>query len=140
MKLLQEVTAMSVSYEEAKRIVEAAFTASAEMGIKVAIAVLDDRGDTVIQARMDGARWWWVDTCRAKAFATTLFGVPSGDLTERLGSGVGVAMLGLHPGKIAYAQGALPIMRDGRLIGAVGVGGGTGQQDEDAARAGIAAL
>jgi uncharacterized protein GlcG (DUF336 family) len=49
-------------------------------------------------------------------------------------------MLGLHPGKIAYAQGALPIMRDGRLIGAVGVGGGTSQQDEDCASAGAAAL
>ena len=131
---------MSLTYEEAQRIVEATFAASREMGIKIAVAVLDERGDTVIQARMDGARWWWVDTCRAKAFATTLFGVPSGELTERLASGVGVAMLGLHPGKIAYAQGALPIMRDGTLIGAVGVGGGTSQQDEDAARAGIAAL
>ena len=131
---------MSVNYEDAKRIVEAAFASAREMGIRIAIAVLDERGDTVIQARMDGARWWWVDTCRAKAFATTLFGVPSVELMERLSSGVGVAMLGLHPGKIAYAQGALPIMRDGQLIGAVGVGGGTGQQDEDASRAGIAAL
>jgi uncharacterized protein GlcG (DUF336 family) len=131
---------MSVSYEEAKRIVDAAFAAAKEMGIKIAIAVLDERGDTVIQARMDGGRWWWVDTCRAKAFATTLFGMPSGQLTERLTSGVGLAMLAMHSGKIAYAQGALPILREGRLIGAVGVGGGTGQQDEDAARAGIAAL
>ena len=131
---------MSVTYGEAKHIVEAAFAAAMGMGIKVAIAILDERGDTVIQARMDGSRWWWVDTCRAKAFATTLFGLPSGELTERLGSGVGQAMLNMHGGKIAYAQGAVPIMRDGQQIGAVGIGGGTGQQDEDVAKAGVAAL
>lgn len=131
---------MSVTYEEAKRIVDAAFAAATEMRIKVSIAVLDERGDTVIQARMDGSRWWWVDTCRAKAFATTLFGMPSGELTERLSSGVGQAMLNMHGGKIAYAQGAVPIMRDGEQIGAVGIGGGTGQQDEDVAKAGVAAL
>ena len=131
---------MSVTYEEAKRIVDAAFAAATEMRIKVSIAVLDERGDTVIQARMDGSRWWWVDTCRAKAFATTLFGMPSDELTERLSSGVGQAMLNMHGGKIAYAQGAVPIMRDGEQIGAVGIGGGTGQQDEDVAKAGVAAL
>ena len=131
---------MSVTYEEAKRIVDAAFAAATEMRIKVSIAVLDERGDTVIQARMDGSRWWWVDTCRAKAFATTLFGMPSGELTERLSSGVGQAMLNMHGGKIAYAQGAVPIMRDGEQIWAVGIGGGTGQQDEDVAKAGVAAL
>ncbi len=86
------------------------------------------------------SNWWSVDTCRAKAFASTVFRAPSGELTERLNSGVGVAMLGLHPGKLAYAQGAVPIMRDGLLIGAVGVGGGTGQEDEDIARASIATL
>ena len=129
-----------MTYEEAKRIVDAAFAAATEMRIKVSIAVLDERGDTVIQARMDGSRWWWVDTCRAKAFATTLFGMPSGELTERLSSGVGQAMLNMHGGKIAYAQGAVPIMRDGEQIGAVGIGGGTGQQDEDVAKAGVAAL
>ena len=49
-------------------------------------------------------------------------------------------MLNMHGGRIAYAQGAVPIVRDGHQIGAVGVGGGTGQQDEDVAKAGVAAL
>jgi uncharacterized protein GlcG (DUF336 family) len=48
---------MSVNYEEAKRIVEATFSSAQQMGIKVTTAVLDERGDTVITARMDGANW-----------------------------------------------------------------------------------
>jgi glc operon protein GlcG len=131
---------MSVNYTEAKRIVDATFASATEMGIKIAIAVLDERGDTVIQARMDGAKWWWVDTCRAKAFASALWGIPSGDLIPRATGGVPQAMLGMHGGRLAFAQGALPIVRDGEIIGSVGVGGGTSQQDEDAARAGIATL
>ncbi len=131
---------MSLKYEEAKRIVDGAFVAADEMNIKIAIAILDDRGDTIIQARMDEAKWWWVDSCRGKAFATALMGVPSGELTGRLASGVGQAMLHMHGGKVAYQQGALPIMRDGRQIGSVGVGGGTSEQDEKAAAAGIAKI
>lgn len=131
---------MSVTYDEAERIVDAAFAAATEMGIKVAIAVLDARGDTVIQARMDGARWWWVDTCRGKAYATTLFGQPSGELTARMTNAVGQALFAMQGGRVVYGQGALPIMRDGQLIGAVGVGSGTSQQDEDVAGKGIAGL
>ena len=131
---------MSVTYDEAKRIVDAAFTAAKDMGIKVAIAVLDERGDTVMHTRMDGARWWWLDTCRGKAFAATIFGVPSAELTTRLTNPVGIAMLGMQNGRLVYGQGALPIIRDGQLQGAVGVGGGQSQQDEDAAKAGLAAL
>ena len=131
---------MSLNHEGAKRIVDAAFAAATEMGILVAIAVLDARGDTVMQARMDGAKWWWVDTSRGKAFATTVFGQPSAELTPRLTNPVGQAMLAMHSGRIVYGQGALPIIRDGQLIGAVGIGGGTSQQDEDVARAGISAL
>ena len=131
---------MSVTYEEAKRIVDAAFAAATEMRIKVSIAVLDERGDTVIQARMDGSRWWWVDTCRAKAFATTLFGMPSGELTERLSSGVGQAMLNMHGGKDSLRSGSGAHNAGRRADRAVGIGGGTGQQDEDVAKAGVAAL
>jgi len=131
---------MSITYTEASRIVDAAFSAASEAGIKVAIAVLDERGDTVLHTRMDGSRWWWLDACRAKAFASAIFGQPSGALTEIAGRPMGQALLVMHGGRIACSQGALPLMRDGQLIGAVGVGGGTGQQDEDVARAGVAVL
>ena len=131
---------MSVTYDEARRIVDAAVAAAKEMGIVIAIAVLDERGDSIMQARMDGSRWWWADTCRGKAFATALWGQPSGELTDRGSSVFGQALLAMHGGHIICAQGALPILRDGQMIGAVGVGGGTGQQDEDSARAGIAAM
>ena len=131
---------MSLNFEESRRIVDAAFAAAKEMGILVAIAVLDERGDKVMEARMDGAKWWWLDTCRGKAFATALFGQPSAELAERADSSIAQTMLAMYEGRLFFAQGALPIIKDGQMIGAVGVGGGTGQQDEDVARAGIAAL
>jgi uncharacterized protein GlcG (DUF336 family) len=68
------------------------------------------------------------------------FARPSGELAERADTpiirGIGAA----EGGHMIPSQGAVPIMRNGVAEGACGVGGGTGQQDEDCARAGVAKL
>ncbi len=130
----------TMKYEEAKRIVDAGFAAASKAGINVAIAVLDERGDIVLHTRMDGCRWWWTDACVSKAMASAIFGQPSGALPQIAGRPMGDALVVMHGGKVAFVQGALPVTRDGQLIGAVGVGGGTGEQDEEVARVGIAAM
>jgi glc operon protein GlcG len=77
---------------------------------------------------------------RGKAQASACFGVPSGQLTDRSMTPVMRAMLHFEGGGLIPGQGALPILRQGELIGAIGVSGGASQQDEDVAQAGLNAL
>jgi uncharacterized protein GlcG (DUF336 family) len=89
---------------------------------------------------MDGAIWGSVYGCQGKAVASVAFARPSGELAERADTpiirGIGAA----EGGHMIPSQGAVPVIRNGVAEGACGVGGGTGQQDEDCARAGVAKL
>ena len=90
--------------------------------------------------RMDGAPWRTPYVSRGKARASACFGISSADLTERAMTPVLRAVMEVERGEFVPGQGALPIFRDGELIGAIGGSGGSSQEDEDAARAGIDAL
>ena len=87
-----------------------------------------------------GASWRTPPISRAKAVAAACFGRASGELTENALSPVFRGLMAMEGGHMIPGQGALPVYRHGELIGAVGGSGGTAQQDEDAARAGIDAL
>jgi len=75
---------------------------------------------------------------QGKAVAATGFGRPSGDVPAD--SPVIQAILATQGGRMVPAQGALPILQNGQIIGAIGGSGGTAQQDEDCARVGLEAL
>ena len=77
---------------------------------------------------------------RGKAVASVIFGQPSGELESRFARPTMQALTLQYGGKFIMGQGALPILRDGEVVGACGVGGGTSQEDEDCARAGIDAI
>ncbi len=129
-----------LSLEEAERILQAAKAKALEMGVKLSISVVDGRGDLKSMIRMDGAPWRTPYVSRGKARASACFGLPSGELTDRAMTPIMRAVMEVERGEFVPGQGALPIIRDGETIGAVGGSGGTAQEDEDAARAGIAAL
>ena len=131
---------MGLTTSEAQRILSAAQAKAENIGIKVGISVVDSRGDLLTMVRLDGASWRSPILSRGKAMASVTFGVPSGDLTERASTPVMQAMIVSQAGNFVPGQGALPIMRGGDVIGAVGVSGGTSQEDEDIARAGIDVL
>jgi hypothetical protein len=76
---------------------------------------------------------------QGKAVASAAFGRPSGALTERADQPTPRGIAAASGGHI-MGQGAVPIVRNGIVEGACGVGGGTSQQDEDCARAGVAQL
>ena len=73
-----------------------------------------------------------------KAIASAGFARPSGELAERAGSPIIQGIAAAEGGHMIPSQGAVPIIRNGVLEGACGVGGGTAQQDEDCAKAGVA--
>ena len=131
---------MALTLAEANRIVQAAITKAQEMNIKVSVAVCDAGGRLMAFNRMDGAIWGSVYGCQGKAIASVAFGRASGELAERAGSPIIQGIAAAEGGHMIPSQGAVPIMRDGVAVGACGVGGGTAQQDEDCARAGVAKL
>src|SRR5207344_2345616 len=131
---------MALSLDEANKIVAGAVAKAQEMNIKISVAVCDAGGRLVAFNRMDGAIWGSVYGSQGKAVASAGFARPSGELAERAGSPIIQGIAAAEGGHMIPSQGAVPIIRNGVAEGACGVGGGTGQQDEDCARAGAAKL
>jgi uncharacterized protein GlcG (DUF336 family) len=129
----------SISEESARRMIAAAIAKARELGAPQVIAVLDEGGVLKAFARMDGAPLASVDAARQKAY-TALFGLPSGDLARvALADDTLRASLPHVPGMLLLG-GGLPIVASGSIAGAVGVGGGTVEQDIATATAALAAL
>lgn len=131
---------MSLTLAEANQIVQGALDKAKELNIRISVAVCDAGGRLVAFNRMDGAIWGSVYGCQGKAIASAAFARPSGELAERAGSPIIQGIAAAEGGHMIPSQGAMPIIRHGALDGACGVGGGTGQQDEDCARAAVAKL
>ena len=131
---------MPLTLQEANRVAAAAIAHAERLGILICVSVSDAGGRLIAFQRMDGAIWAAVYGSQGKAAASAAFGRPSGDLTERADHPTFRGIAAADGGRLIYGQGAVPILRNGRVIGACGVGGGTGQEDEDCARAGANCL
>ena len=131
---------MSLTLAEAKQVADGAIAKAQELNIKVSVAVCDAGGRLVALNRMDGAIWASAYGCQGKAVASAAFGRPSGELAERANQPTPAGIRELEGGHMIFGQGAVPILRNGVVEGACGVGGGTSQQDEDCAKAGVAHL
>jgi len=131
---------MALTVSEANQVVHAAVAKAQEMNIRISVAVCDAGGRLVAFNRMDGAIWASVYGSQGKAIASAAFGRASGELQERAGSPIVSGIAAAEGGHMIVSQGGVPIIRNGVVEGACGVGGGTAQQDEDCARAGVAKI
>jgi len=131
---------MALTLAEANQVVQAALARARELNIKISVAVCDAGGRLVAFNRMDGALWAGAYGSQGKAIASVAFARPSGELQERAGSPIIQGIMAAEGGHMIPSQGAVPIIRNGVVEGACGGGGGTSQQDEDCARAGVAKL
>ena len=129
---------MGLSLADANRIVGASIAAAEEMGVRLSVAVVDAGGQLVAFQRMEGAIAVSATAAPGKAVGSVFFGRDSRLIDA--GSPVMQAILGSQGGRIIPAQGAVPIYRDGVLVGAIGGSGGTAQEDEDCVRKGLEAL
>lgn len=130
-----------LTLDEAVRMASAARAEADKLNIKVAISILDPRGDVIVVHRMDGALWRSVPISEGKAAASAAWNTPSGDLTERWSQPTFQALSMRENGRLIPWQGALPIRRgDGTMVGAIGVSGSKSELDEQVASAGLAAL
>ena len=133
----QATTVTGPSLAQAQQALAATEAAANEMGVGLTCAVVDSRGTLVAFARMDSASYFTADVAVGKARASAAFRAPSGTLA-RVGE-LGVADV-IEGGPMLFVQGAVPILKEGQSMGAIGCSGASAQQDEDAANAGIAAM
>ncbi len=131
----------TVTLADARRIIAAAEKKAAEIGQPMNIAVADAGGNLVAHVRMDGAWVGSVDISIKKAFTSRAFDIATKDLATHSQSGN--QFFGIHAsndGKIMIFAGGIPLKQGGKVIGAIGVSGGSGDQDHAVAEAGVAAL
>ena len=135
------VTVQSVSLEDARRVIAAGEAAAADEGQPSNVAVVDAGGNLVAHVRMDGAWLGSIDISINKAFTARAFDIATADLAEE--AAPGGDFYGIHAsnsGRVMILAGGVPLQRDGQIVGAVGVSGGTGEQDQKVAEAAAAAL
>ena len=126
-------TKQVLTLDTAKKIAAATEAEARKRGATVVIAVVDDGGYLLVLERLDDAQVASVDVGIAKARTAAIFRRPSGVFEDQVKNGR-IAALAL-PGAVAL-KGGVPIIIDGKVIGAVGVSGNSPQEDEDIAKAG----
>jgi uncharacterized protein GlcG (DUF336 family) len=132
---------MTLTLELARRCLDAAEDAARERGLALTFAVVDTAGHLVALHRMDGAPWITPDVAIGKAWTAAAYAAPSAAQGEKMRDLVpfSVAMSTATHGRFTPQIGGLPIVVDGTPAGAMGASGASGQEDEDAVRAGLTA-
>jgi uncharacterized protein GlcG (DUF336 family) len=128
-----------ISLEDAKKAAAAALAEARKNNWTMAVAVTDIGGDLVYFEKMDGTQTGSVNVALGKARSAALFKRPTKVFQEIVaGGGNGLRILGLE-GAVPI-EGGVPLVMDGRIVGAIGLSGGTSDQDGQCARAGAEAL
>src|SRR5208283_2055130 len=130
-----------VTLEDARRVIAASEKKAAEIGQPMNIAVADAGANLVSHVRMDGAWLGSIDISIKKAYTARAFDITTKDLATHSQSGG--QFFGIHAsndGKVMIFAGGIPLKRGGKVVGAIGVSGGSGDQDHAVAEAGAAAF
>lgn len=127
------VDTKQLSYAGAAKLLATAVAKATEMKVPQCIVIVDAGGHLVTFARMDGAFSMSYDTALAKAKTAAAYGDPTGNII----AGVDIKLAIATQGQRINLPGGLPIIIDGRVVGAIGVGSGTGEQDRQVAAAAL---
>jgi len=121
-----------LTLDDATTLCAAAREAATEMGIPMSFAVMDPAGHLVCLERMDGAPWVSADVAQGKAWTSAAYGMPSAGQKAKMEPMPNFAgsITAMTHGRFTPQTGAVPVYRDGQLLGALGASGGTGDQDE----------
>jgi len=128
-----------ITLAEARKVIAAAEKKAEEIKQPMNIAVVDEGGNLVSHVRMDGAWLGSIDISINKAFTSRAFDISTKDLGAN--SQPGDQFYGIHVsnhGRIMIFAGGIPLKRGGKVVGAIGVSGGAGDQDQAVAEAGAA--
>jgi len=130
-----------ITLEDARRIILVAERKAKELGQPMNIAVADDGGNLVAHVRMDEAWLGSIDISIKKAFTARAFNISTQELAKHSQSGG--EFFGIHASnqeRVMIFAGGIPLKRGGKVVGAIGVSGGSGEQDQAVAEAGASAF
>ena len=130
-----------VTLADARKVIAAAEKKGREIECPSNIAVEDEGGNLVSHVRMDGGWIGSIDVSINKAFTSRAFDISTKELAANSQSGG--QFFGIHVsnhGRIMIFAGGIPLKRGGKVVGAIGVSGGSGEQDQAVAEAGVAAF
>lgn len=134
--------AKSVNLEAARRVIVAAEKKAKELGQPMNIAVVDAGANLVSHIRMDGGWIGSIEISQSKAYTSKAFDISTKDLADH--SQPNQQFFGIHVsngGRIRIFAGGVPLKdEEGKVVGAIGVSGGSGEQDHAVAAAGAAAF
>ncbi len=122
-------TATKLTADAAHALVRAAADAATEMGVPQCISVVDEGCNLLAFLRMDGSRVLAIDSSRHKAETAAATGKPTGGMGADLELKLAIAT---HA-RMTNLKGGMPIIADGQVIGGIGIGSGTGDQDREIA-------
>src|SRR6202046_2352249 len=130
-----------VTLDEARKIIAAAEKKALAIGQPMNVAVADGGGNLVAHVRMDGAWMGSIDISIKKAFTARAFDIATKDLAPLAQPGGDFFGINAsNDGRIMIFAGGIPLKRGGKVVGAIGVSGGSGAQDQAVAEAGAAAF
>ncbi len=131
-----------LTYDIAKRMVDAAVAYAQSKQVNMTIVVVDNSGIPIALARMDKANFLGPEIARGKAYGSAAFRAPSVELAKRAEENPTfyTSLVTLTGGKFVAAQGAVPIKMKGQVVGAIAASGNKPQVDEEVAIAGMAAV
>ena len=129
---------MPVPIEKALTMIQAGHAKALELDIAVSVAVVDEGGRLVAFGRMDRSRPMSVDISINKAYTAATFQLPTNQLSSVAGQSWFQSLIVSSGGKIMAVAGGLPVLGEPLVVGAVGVSGGTDEQDQECCRAAVA--
>ena len=127
---------LRLTHQAALAMLAAAVEKAEAIGQPQCIVIVDASGETIAQLRMTGAKFLSLKSARTKARTAASTGQPSGEIPEA----VGLLIAAATEGNVTRLRGGHPIFVEGVLVGGIGVGSGSPDQDSEVANAGLAAL
>lgn len=128
--------AIKLTFDGAHKLLGAAIAKARAINVPECICIVDSGGHLLTMARMDGAFTLSIETALRKAQTAAAYGVPTGGIPPELELKLALGT----DGRRINLLGGLPVIVDGHVIGAIGVGSGTGEQDREVAAAALTAL
>src|SRR6056297_227432 len=127
---------LCLTHRAALAMLEAAVSRAEALGQPHCVVIVDASGVVVAQLRMTGAKFLSLKSARAKARTAASTGAPSGDIPAAVAPAIGAAT----EGDMTGLAGGFPILADGNLVGGIGIGSGSPDQDCEVALAALSAL
>ncbi len=129
-------TTARLTHRATLAMLQAAVGKAEEIGQPQCIVIVDASGETLAQIRMSGAKYLSMKSARAKARTAASIGGPSAAIPEAVAPAIAAAT----EGDVTRLGGGLPILHAGQVIGGIGVGSGSPEQDCEVAEAALAVL